>query len=95
MIRSVLVLSWDAADFTSWKTQLNGLGTSFMECNIATPSSIHTADAGTSSTGWALYSRMCSSADFAVFVGAPSAVARDHDSVPSGYVNTSCMFICR
>ena len=49
---------------------LNVLGTSFME------SSIHTADAGTSSTGWAFSSRMWSSADFAVFVVAPSAVAR-------------------
>ena len=48
-----------------------------------------------SSTGWAFPSRMWSSADFAVFVGAPSAVARDRGSGPSGHVNTSCMFICQ
>ena len=39
MIRSVLVLSWETADFTSWKASLarllNVLGIYFMECNIA------------------------------------------------------------
>ena len=62
---------------------------------IAKPSSIHTADPGTSSTCWAFPSRMWSSAAFAVFVGVPSAVAIYHGSDPSGHVNTYCMFIYR
>ena len=62
---------------------------------IAKPSSIRTTDPGTSSTRWAFPSRMWSSAAFAVFVGVPSAVAKYRGSGPSGYVNTSCMFIYR
>ena len=96
-IRSVLVLCSDEVDFNKWSSKmaslLNVLGEDFSACSKAIPSRIYTPEDGTTSTASAFPSRMWSRVAFPVFAGAPSGVAIDHGRGPSGYFNTSCMFI--